>query len=403
MKAENLTVREAQKGLESLRKGIPPTGLIEHLTVGRKTQIQGLDKHLHGQEHFGILLKANYGAGKSHLLGLLREKALRGNFATSLVTLDSKSGVRFNRTDQIFGAILRNLEVPLPNGKIGKFADALDFLAKAAEDAKTNPSTPSGRFWKAVTNNWKWDYSERLSSPPLYIAFRAWAATDSKPLRDMILDWLFFPANYKSRRADLLNKLVEGLRRHFRDKRPPSQFYQEDALVFQSAGYQNCWAALQDLNEMFTMAGLAGFIVLFDEFEDILTNLERINWQEAAFWNLFRFVSGDRFKGKTFYAVTPSFAQKCKVLLIQKDRFDFDYNQFDHLPTFEMSPITKAHLLELADRIVAIHQTAYNITVNAKTIEKMRIFVGRAADLPVQDRARHAIKIAVDKLDEAIN
>ncbi len=403
MKAESLTYREAQKALESLRRGIPPSGLIEHLTVGRRAQIQGLDDHLHGQEHFGILLKANYGAGKSHLLGLLREKALRANFATSLVTLDAKSGVRFNRTDQIFGAILRNLEVPLPGGKIGNFSDAMDFLARTAEEAKSSPNTPSGKFWKSVSNNWKWDYSERLSSPPLYIAFRAWAATDSKPIRDMILDWLFFPANYKARRADLLGKLVEGLRRHFRDKRPASQFYQEDALVFHPSGYQNCWLALQDLNEMFKISGLDGFVILFDEFEDVLTNLGRINWQEAAFWNLFRFVSGDRFEGKTFYAVTPSFAKKCKDLLIQKDRFDFDYEQFDHLPTFEMSPLTKAHLLELADKIVKIHESAFGYQVDQKTIQRMRIFVERAADLPVQDRARQAIKIAVAKLDEEID
>ncbi len=403
MKTESLTSREAQKALESLRRGIPPSGLLEHLTVGRKSQIQGLDDHLHGQEHYGILLKANYGSGKSHLLGLLREKALRANFATSLVTLDSKSGVRFNRTDQIFGAIVRNLEVPLPGGKVGNFADALDFLAEAAEDAKGVPTSPSDHFWKAVTSNWKWDYSERLSSPPLYIAFRAWAATDSKPIRDMILDWLYFPENYRSRRSELLNKLVDGMRRKFRDKRSPSQFYQEVALEFHPSGYQNCWAALQDLNEMFSMAGLAGFVVLFDEFEDVLTNLGRINWQEAAFWNLFRFVSGDRFEGKTFYAVTPSFAKKCKELLIEKDRFDFDFNQFDHLPIFEMSPLTKAHLLELADKIVNIHQSAYGYVADTKTIQGMRIFVERAADLPVQDRARQAIKIAVAKLDEELD
>ena len=61
---------------------------------------------------------------------------------------------------------------------------------------------------------------------------------------------------------------------------------------------------------MCSAAGLKGMVILFDEFEDVLTNINNINHKEAAFGNLFRFVSGDPFTGKTFYAVTPSFMRE---------------------------------------------------------------------------------------------
>ena len=403
MKAEPKTPAEAARVLEDLRKGIPPSGFVEHFTVGRRDEIRWLDGHLVGDENYALLLNANYGSGKSHLLQLIREKALSRNYSVSLVVLDANSGVRFNRMDQIFGAIMRKLEVPLGDGRIGNLADCLDFLALAAEEARGAPGTPAHQFWVSVSNNWKWDYSEILGSPPLYIAVRAWAASDSPEIRELVLDWLSFPENYRSRRKQIYETLVTGLRGHFRDPRPDWQIYAEDSLTFIPNLYQNCWSALEDFHRMFVASGLTGMAVLFDEFEDVLTNLTRINYKEAAFWNLFRFVSGDRFSGKTFFAVTPSFVEKCKNQLIEKDRWDFDYTRFDDLPSFEMSPLNKTQLLEHSRRIVAIHELAYDYTVPEDVLESMNKAVSAAAKNAVQDRARQAIKSAVQTLDNTLD
>jgi hypothetical protein len=196
--------------------------------------------------------------------------------------------------------------------------------------------------------------------------------------------------------------LVNVLRKHFRDPRSDWQFYQDGVLGFHESGYQACWSSLEDIHQMCIASGLPGLVILFDEFEDVLTNLKKINFKEAAFWNLFRFVSGDRFTGKTFYAVTPSFVEKCKKLLIEKDRWDFDYSQFDELETFEMSPLGQRNLIELADRIAAVHQRAYTYDVDPETREIMHEAVKEAAKSAVQDRARQAIKAAVAALDDVL-
>ena len=153
---------------------------------------------------------------------------------------------------------------------------------------------------------------------------------------------------------------------------------------------------------MMVASGFTGMSILFDEFEDVLTNLGRINYQEAAFWNLFRFVSGDRFTGKTFFAVTPSFAEKCKQLLMEKDRWDFDYRRFDQLPTFAMSPLTAEDLAVLSDRIADLHQIAYGYQAGNALMEGMRESVAIEAGSAVQDRARQAIKRAVGVLDDEL-
>jgi len=210
VKVESISVGRAARILEDLRKGIPPSGLVEEFTVGRKDEIRWLDDHLVDDETYSLLLKANYGSGKSHLLQLIREKALRAEFAVSLVVLDARSGVRFNRMDQIFGAIMRNLRIPLAGGEIGDLAACLDFLADAAENARYNPEATGHQFWAAVSNDWDWDYSEILNSPPLFIAIRAWAATDSTIVRELIVDWLSFPENYRGRRKELFETLVSG-------------------------------------------------------------------------------------------------------------------------------------------------------------------------------------------------
>ncbi|OGP85095.1 MAG: hypothetical protein A2V87_08600 [Deltaproteobacteria bacterium RBG_16_58_17] len=68
---------------------------------------------------------------------------------------------------------------------------------------------------------------------------------------------------------------------------------------------------------------------------------------------------GDEFQGMTYFAVTPDFTRKCKTLLLQKGRWDYDYSLFDKIPTFEMSPLTAEELQELAIRILEVHGIAY--------------------------------------------
>ena len=380
--------------------GIPPEGYIQYFTVGREAEVKQLRNKLNRSEAHALLLQANYGSGKTHLLKLIREFALEKSFAVSLVTLDSRSAVRFNRMDQILGAICRNIEVPSKPGVKGIRA-LFDLASEVIEKHKGSRDT--ALFWRQVTNDWRWDYSDTLNAPAMFVAIRAWA-TRKPRTQELIEDWLFQPWQYKGQRKQLYKKMIEDLRIHFRDPRADWQFYADGVFSFDAQGYSQSWSALQDLHSIALGAGLKGLVVLFDEFEDVVTNLNNIQHQEAAFWNLFNFYSGRAFVGKTFYAVTPEFVAKCKQKLMSRNRLDYDYSRFEAIPTFQMSPLDVEQLEELAQKIVAMHSQAFSWDAQAATKSvRFKSLIHSKASVPVQDRARLTITAVVQHLDEVFD
>lgn len=384
--------RDAKRVVESLRKGLPPDGYIREFTVGRATEIEELTQRLESAKGGVLLLHANYGSGKTHLLRFIREAALASNYAVSSVTVDSRSGVRFNRMDQILGAICRNLEVPgSTEAGIRAFFDLV-----AEQISKSKQSA----FWSSLTGKGKWDFSDELDSPAMFVAIRAWC-TGNTAAKDLVEDWLSQPWAYEeAMKKKLYQTLVGSLRNHFLDSRPEWKFFNDKVLMLRPLGYQQCWAALRDLHRLAKESGLSGLILLFDEYEDVVTNLNNVAHQVAAFLNLFQFLSGKQFPGMSFYAVTPEFATKCKKLLLRKSRYDFDYSKFDHLPVFKMSPLNVSDLRKLAEKIVGVHQTAFNWRakqqLNNSVLGKI---VDKAACEPIQDRCRQTIRQVVHYLD----
>lgn len=389
---------DAQRVVESLRKGIPPDGFVRHFTVGRASEIAQLVKRLDHAVPGALLLKANYGSGKTHLLRFIRERALEEGFAVSAVTLDCKGAVRFNRMDQVFGAICRNIEVPGVLGQKG-IRPVLSLVVDRLECAKT---ARAETFWQKLTNNWKWDYSEVLDSPAVFVAVRAWA-TGNSPAQERVEDWFLQPWTYRTQRKVLYCDLVGALRHRFRDPRPEWQFYSDGVFCFQAQGYAQSWSALRDLHRLLCEAGLKGLVVLFDEFEDVITNLNNITHQVAALWNLFQFYGGKQFPGMSFFAVTPQFVEKCVSVLISKGRWDYDDAWFKAIPTFEMTPLDVEELEKLAMRILETHGVAYgwepDLVMRATELDEI---VRKAASVQIQDRVRHTIITVVKALDRLL-
>lgn len=389
---------QAQRVIESLRKGIPPDGFVRHFTVGRASEVSQLTERLDDVVPGALLLKANYGSGKTHLLRFIRECALEKGFAVSSVTLDCKGAVRFNRMDQVFGAICRNIEVPGVPGQKG-IRPVLNFVVDQLERAK---DAKAATFWQELTNNWRWDFSDVLDSPAVFVAVRAWA-TGNSTVHDRVEDWFLQPSDYRSRRRLLYSDLVGSLRRFFHDPRQEWQFYSDGVFWFHTQGYAQSWSALRDLQRLLCESGLKGLVLLFDEYEDVVTNLRNVAHQEAAFWNLFQFYAGKQFPGLSFYAVTPEFVEKCVELLIGKGRRDYDYARFKAIPTFQMTPLDVEELEELAMRILETHRLAYgwepDRVMRATELDKI---VRKAASVQIQDRARQTIITVVKALDRLL-
>jgi hypothetical protein len=114
----------ARGAIEALRAGVPNRAAIRLLgerdgalvnsfleSLGRCAQ--GLDQ---GRQAEGNLVWGGFGAGKSHLLGYMRELALERNFIVSLVPV-SKETPMFDAA-RLFAAAIRAAEVPGANDDV---------------------------------------------------------------------------------------------------------------------------------------------------------------------------------------------------------------------------------------------------------------------------------------------
>lgn len=390
---------EAQKVVESLRLGIPPNDYIRYFTVGRVSEISILQEKLSNDIRGSLLLNANYGSGKSHLLKFIRELALNQGYLVSYVTVDSNSAVRFNRMEQIFGAILRELEVPGESKDKGirSFYNwlcqyNLDELGRSAQ-------------WLNVSNG-HWGYSKYLESPNIFVTLRAWIS--GRADRNLIEAWLHQTGKYTS--SQLRRELIDKIGHHFRQpldiRRPLTWSHYTSSTVFdlKSSGYTQCWAGIRDLDKLAVSTGLKGFVILFDEFEDVLYNLNNINYQKVAFQNLFRFFHDQHFSGHSFFAVTPGFVSDCRRRLLSRDPWDDTHLQFDELPIFSMSPLDEAQLSELADKICRMHGIAYSWDTNTiQVVNEIKGVVKKIASSSLQSRTRNTICEVVKVLDNILD
>jgi hypothetical protein len=380
---------EAYRIIESLRLGIPPDGAIHQFTVGRKEEVEDLRNRVHTGCAGVLYLKANYGSGKTHLLRLLREYALGYGYAVSLVSLDASASVRFNRMDQIVGAIMRGLKVPGSN-ETG-VRPLFDMICREIQNSRGRGDTDG--YWYGLTKRWTWTESDTCESTVMYVALRAWA-TQTPATQQLVEDWLFQPWSYYGQRKLIYKQLIGDLWRCFRDARSEWQYY-PDGFKLNVGNYDQAWKFLRDLRMLSAAAGLKGVIVLFDEFENMLAGLRRQDYQVGAFWNLLKFGRQKEFPGLSAFAVTPEFI---KLL----GEVSSELSEFAEFPVFEMQPLETSHLQELALRIRDTHAVAFGWNARAGMGDAaLRAVVQRTAAVPVQDRSRQTIKQVVKALDAA--
>jgi hypothetical protein len=389
---------KALDALDNLRYGIPPADEVCYFTVGRQEELEKLKRTLHsatGEQGRALLVRANFGAGKSHLLKVIREMALNEGFAVSLVVVNALEGVRFNRMDTILGAVCRELEVP---GVSRRGAGQL-LSAYQEPSAKLAPRVNGLR--DEISNWGGWDYTERLQSDAMYVALRAWMHADDEETRDLIRDWLANPPNYRGQRKLLYNQLIANFAGSFSDPRREWEFYNKDVFIFHTDGHENAWLALADLNTIARGAGLRGLVLLFDEFEDVVQNLVRRDYKHAAFQNLFTFFEGDHFPGVAYFAVTPDFAAKCNVLLSGGEFRQFKFKRFEDLRHFELAPISRKDFSQLAKQIRSVHGDALAWdAVTGMPDSRLAEIVAREWAGQSPERIRFAVQAVVEALDE---
>lgn len=385
---------EAERVVAQLRMGIPPRGHVRSFTVGRDDELQQLQGRLDGgTAGRGLLLHANYGSGKTHLLRLIEDLALTAGYAVSYVEVSAQNGVRFNRMEMVVGAVVRSLRTP--DGKQG-LRGLFELFDDLTDDTRLSEETREER--DELSGYGAWDESGLLLSDALYAALRAWERGDDDT-RDFVVDWLEHPERYRNSKRKLRCVLVDELF----PLRPPTTPDLSRAFDWTWDNQEPAWAALSSLDQLARLCGLRGFIVLFDEIEDVVYGLNNVTIQQQALRNFCDFFVG-RFQGDAYFAATPDFLRRATDSLIQRGAHGFPFRRLSEVDNFQLSPLDFEDFLQLAARVVAMHAKAFIWEpLSCLELSEVAKLLLKEWNPDEPQRMRLAVRSLVSILDDALD
>lgn len=132
--------KDARSVIEAFRLGIVPIQAIKDWTIGRSHEVDTVRRWLQDESSGTMVIRGEYGSGKSHLIEYLHAGGFELNYAVSLVGIDpTDAQPAFPK--RVYRHLIRNLLFPYKNQHY-TFAELLTMLAKKR---KKNP-LPNHRF-----------------------------------------------------------------------------------------------------------------------------------------------------------------------------------------------------------------------------------------------------------------
>jgi hypothetical protein len=217
---------DAERVVEALRSGVPFPSLAMRLPIGRDAWLAAVVKRLNDPAPEPLIVRANYGEGKSHLLQAAAGTALAHGAAVSYVAVSREAPL--DRLDQLYQPVAAGLRIP------GSQRVGLEPLLERI----------AGRQRELESALEAYAVPERL----------AWAARayvqDTQPYREELLEEL-------SGQGLAANRLRTVLRETFgtRVRFSPLSLTKEPLGLYRL------------LRALVAAAGLTGFVLLLDEIE----------------------------------------------------------------------------------------------------------------------------------------
>jgi len=245
---------EALRTVEALRSGVSSRHLSAIFSYGREALLEAVQRDLEAVAGTGVtralVLRGDYGEGKTHFLNTVFNLAQERNFAVSLVVLGKETP--FSRFDLVYPKLAAETYLP----------GALE----AGPEALLRDVRPEGALARDLL-----EFAWRELHPKIpCVLENYWQAADSYHAHllygDLTGEWLPL-AQLKS-----LHRLNFG-----RAVRLPRWSARE-----------HVWDYLRLLAHLFRARGLAGWVILFDEFE--LVGTLGIAARGEAYCNLARFL-----------------------------------------------------------------------------------------------------------------
>jgi len=320
---------EARKIIEAQRSGIPSRSIGGYFGGARTELIAEISEWLNAQSGGGKILTGSYGEGKTHMLNTVFSMAQSKNMAVSIVTLSRETP--FNNLPQLYNKIAQNTFLP------GREQPGFEHLIQRLSPDKM---TELQLFT-----------AKQLQTDKLYYLLKTYCNTDNADVRFSLM-------------ADLQGDLIaiNQLKKMYKD-------IFAEKVVF-SASFvksRHIWDYFQFLNKLFAFSDINGWVILFDEAE----NIGRLGRKSrfGAYTNLAKFMRSEEIGLLSLFAITNNFASQVidgkdeRNYLAQTEGVDHEAvnDALDAIESAtELTPLTESEFMKVLGKIIDFHSRAYS-------------------------------------------
>jgi hypothetical protein len=360
-----LTIQKARHIINALKNGVVPDEELELLCVGRDREIQEFTRCFEltsGGSGTIKFLDGEYGSGKSFLINVVKQAAVKNNFIVSKIQVDR--GFRFNNLEYLYYHVMHNLTLNVTGRSVTSFESIFDIWITKLQDT-TDRSKAAAEINEVIASLNR----HNMAFARAFLAYIKARIEKDRVLSDTIASWLMgeknIPANLKAK-FDVVGSV---------DKLNSIDF-------------------LKAFIELIKLLGYGGLLVLVDELELIMS--ERVDIRRVSYENLRNIIdiccSGELGSCMFVFAATDDFFEnpekgiKTYEALSQRlgDAIDksnsalYDVRQ----PIIRLQKLNVEEFQELTDRVIDIYKMLYNFEPKTATnpLEAGPSFPARSSD-----------------------
>ena len=354
---------EARKVIEALRSGVPSRTICGYFGGARAEILAGISEWLDTPTGGGKILTASYGEGKTHMLNTVFSMAQKKNMAVSMVSLSKETPL--TNLHILYQKIAQNTY--LPNREQPGFDHLIEQL-----------STENMMDLQLYV-------AKGMQTDKLFYLLKSYGGTDNPEVRFTLM-------------ADIQGDFITNaqLRNIYRD------IFAEKVVY--SANFtktRHIWDYYQFLNRLFTLSGLHGWVILFDEAEQIGRLGRKTRF--SAYANMAKFLSPETSNAFSLFTITNNYAKQVidekdeRKHLAETEGFDRDIIEYalariETAP--ELTPIDQDEFMKVLVRIVDFHARSYEWKPDVDTAVLCDMAWSRGYYL------RTKIRVAVELLDQ---
>lgn len=338
-----LTVHRARNIINALKNGVVPDCDPELLCVGRNREIKEFERCFevtYGGSGTVKFLNGEYGSGKSFLMNVIKQTAVKNDFIVSKIQVDR--GFRFNNLEHLYYHVMHNLTLNITGGSVTSFESIFDlWISRLQESANKDSATAEINKVISTLNRYNMSFARA------FLAYIRARIEKDRVLSDAIASWLMGEKNIPA---------------HLKAKFD----------VVGSVDRLNSIDFLKAFVNLIKLLGYSGLIILIDELELIMN--ERIDIRRVSYENLRNIIdiccSGELGSCMFVFAATNDFFEnpekgvKTYEALSQRlgDAIDksnsalYDVRQ----PVIRLKKLSTEEFQELTDRVIDIYKTLYN-------------------------------------------